>query len=84
MGVIGAICHGVAALINVKDNNGQNIIRDKEVTGFSNNEEKIVGLTDVVPFSLEDSLVEAGAKYSIVNPKDICRNVIMSNKNAII
>lgn len=50
MGVIGAICHGVAALINVKDNNGQNIIRDKEVTGFSNNEEKIVGLTDVVPF----------------------------------
>lgn len=73
MGVIGAICHGVAALINVKDNNGQNIIRDKEVTGFSNNEEKIVGLTDVVPFSLEDSLVEAGAKYSIVNPKDIGR-----------
>lgn len=63
-GVIGAICHGVAALINVKDNNGQNIIRDKEVTGFSNNEEKIVGLTDVVPFSLEESLVEAGAKYS--------------------
>ncbi|APD51291.1 type 1 glutamine amidotransferase domain-containing protein [Francisella hispaniensis] len=63
-GVIGAICHGVAALINVKDHNGQNIIKDKEVTGFSNNEEKIVGLTDVVPFSLEDSLVEAGAKYS--------------------
>ncbi len=63
-GVIGAICHGVAALINVKDNDGQNIIRDKEVTGFSNNEEKIVGLTDVMPFSLEDSLVKVGAKYS--------------------
>ncbi|MEY8730626.1 type 1 glutamine amidotransferase domain-containing protein [Francisella philomiragia] len=60
-GVIGAICHGVVALINVKDNDGQNIIRDKEVTGFSNNEEKIVGLTDVMPFSLEDSLVKVGA-----------------------
>ncbi|MEY8765607.1 MULTISPECIES: type 1 glutamine amidotransferase domain-containing protein [Francisella] len=63
-GVVGAICHGVTALINVKDNDGKNIIRDKEVTGFSNNEEKIVGLTDVMPFSLEDSLVKAGAKYS--------------------
>jgi len=39
-------------------------VRGKEVTGFSNTEEKAAGLVDAVPFLVEDMLKEAGGEYS--------------------
>lgn len=63
-GVVAAVCHGPAALINIKLSNNDYLIKGKNVAGFSNDEEKTVGLTKVVPFSLEDELVNRGAKYS--------------------
>ena len=61
---IAFVCHAPAALIKVKDKEGQPIVKDKEVTGFSDSEEEAVGLTKIVPFLLEDELQKLGAKYN--------------------
>ena len=61
---IAFVCHAPAALVNVKDKNGNYLISGKKVTGFTNTEENAVGLTKVVPFLLEDKLKERGGKYS--------------------
>ena len=58
------VCHAPAALINVKAENGQPLVKGKKVTSFSNSEEEAVGLTKVVPFLLEDELKKLGAQYS--------------------
>jgi putative intracellular protease/amidase len=61
---IAFVCHAPAALLKVKDENGDALVKGKAVTGFSNTEEAGVKLTDVVPFLLEDELKKLGAKYS--------------------
>ena len=57
------VCHSPGALKNVKVN-GEYLVKGKKVTGFSNTEEEAVGLTNVVPFLLEDALQTNGATYS--------------------
>lgn len=61
---IATVCHAPAVLLNVKDEDGNFLVKGKNVTGFSNTEEEAVQLTDVVPFLLEDSLKMKGANYS--------------------
>ena len=58
------VCHAPGALINVKAENGDPMIKGKLITGFSNTEEEAVQLTDVVPFLLEDEMKKSGAIYS--------------------
>jgi len=58
------VCHAPAALLKVKAENGEPLVKGKKVTGFSNTEEEVVGLTKIVPFLLEDELQKLGAKYS--------------------
>jgi len=58
------VCHAPGALIHVKDENGEPLVKGKEVTGFSNTEEEAVQLTKVVPFLVEDELNKLGATYS--------------------
>ena len=58
------VCHAPAALINVKAENGQPLVKGKKVTSFSDSEEEAMGLTKVVPFLLEDELKKLGAHYS--------------------
>lgn len=60
-GVVGAVCHGPAGLVNIKLSNGQYLVADKTVSSFTNEEEAAVGLTEVVPFLLESKLIERGA-----------------------
>jgi putative intracellular protease/amidase len=48
----------------VKGTDGEPLVSGKKVTGFSNDEEAAVGLTEVVPFLVEDMLVKNGADYS--------------------
>lgn len=57
------VCHAPGVLGNV-NTNSQPLVRGKEVTGFSNSEEEAVGLTNVVPFLVEDKLNQMGANYS--------------------
>lgn len=56
------VCHSPAALKNVKVD-GEYLVKGKKVTGFSNSEEQGVGLTDVVPFLLQDALKADGGNY---------------------
>lgn len=56
------VCHAPAALKNVKID-GEYLVKGKKVTGFTNNEEEGVQLTDVVPFLLEDVLKANGGDY---------------------
>lgn len=60
---IAAVCHGPAALLTAAIEE-PGLLQDKEVTAFSNTEEKLVGLRDNIPFSLEDRLKNLGAKFS--------------------
>ncbi len=61
---IGAVCHGPAVFRHAKSPDGTSLIQGRDVTGFSNSEEAGVGLTDVVPFLLEDELIRLGGNYS--------------------
>ncbi|MDO6596659.1 type 1 glutamine amidotransferase domain-containing protein [Oceanihabitans sp. 2_MG-2023] len=61
---IAFVCHAPAALKNVKNIDGTPLVKGKKVTGFTNSEEAAVGLTDVVPFLVEDMLNQNGAIYS--------------------
>lgn len=60
---VATVCHAPAVLLNVRDDKGEYLVAGKTVTGFSNSEEAGVGLTDVVPFLLEDSLQQRGGHY---------------------
>lgn len=60
---VGAVCHGPAALVNVKLSDGSYLVDGKEVSAFTNDEEEQVGLTEVVPFLLASKLQERGAKH---------------------
>lgn len=66
--VVGSVCHGPACFVNAKLANGDSVVKDKNVTGFSNTEEKGLSLDTVVPFMLEDKLKELGATFSCKKP----------------
>ncbi|WP_413044306.1 type 1 glutamine amidotransferase domain-containing protein [Pseudomonas sp. YJ42] len=61
---VAAVCHAPAALIEVRGEDGEYLVKGKQVTGFTNTEEAGVQLTDVVPFLLEEKLKEIGGDYS--------------------
>ena len=61
---VSAVCHAPIALVNAKDENGEFIVKGREVTGFTNEEEEAVGLTNIVPQLVEDVMIERGANYS--------------------
>ncbi|WP_338562293.1 type 1 glutamine amidotransferase domain-containing protein [Erwinia sp. E_sp_B04_7] len=60
---VGAVCHAPGVLRHVKKPDGTPLVAGKRVTGFSNSEEEAVGLTDVVPFLVEDVLKSLGGSY---------------------
>lgn len=60
---VAAVCHAPAVLLKAKAASGEPLVQGKKVTGFSNSEEAAVGLTDVVPYLLEDQLTALGGIY---------------------
>ncbi|MDX8394530.1 MAG: type 1 glutamine amidotransferase domain-containing protein [Mariprofundales bacterium] len=60
---VATVCHASAVLLKAKNKNGVSLVRGKKVTGFSNSEEAAVELTDIVPYLLEDQLIEMGGIY---------------------
>ena len=61
---VGAVCHAPVAFVNVRGKDGDYLVKNKRVTGFTNTEEVAAGLDHVVPFLLEDRLKERGGLYS--------------------
>jgi putative intracellular protease/amidase len=61
---IGIVCHSTGALHHVKRTDGKPLVQGKEVTGFTDGEEKEMGLTKVVPFLVEDEMLKLGAVFS--------------------
>lgn len=63
---VATVCHASSALLYAKTAEGEPLVKNKHVTGFSNTEEEAVQLTNVVPFLLEDELKKQGGIYSKV------------------
>jgi putative intracellular protease/amidase len=63
-GVLAAVCHGPAGLVNLRLADGSYLVEGKRVASFSNEEEHSLGLVDVMPFLLEDRLKERGALHT--------------------
>jgi putative intracellular protease/amidase len=61
---IAAVCHAPAIFRHTIGANGKSLVSGRKVTGFTNTEEAAAGLTDVVPFLVEDMLVTNGGVYS--------------------
>ncbi|MDE0969816.1 MAG: type 1 glutamine amidotransferase domain-containing protein [Octadecabacter sp.] len=60
---VGAVCHAPAVFRHTMGTDGNPLVSGRRVTGFTNTEEDAVGLTDVVPFSVEDMLKANGGAY---------------------
>jgi putative intracellular protease/amidase len=67
-GVVAAVCHGPAGLTNIKLSTGEYLIKGKKVNGFSNEEEELVKLSNIIPFLLEDRLKAIGGIYEKSEP----------------
>lgn len=63
-GMVSAVCHGVSGLLNVNLSDGIDFLHERQVTGFSTMEEKLVRLDEEVPFMLEDELRKKTEFYS--------------------
>jgi len=61
---VALVCHAPGVLRHVKNADSTPLVQGKKVTGFTNSEEAAVGLTEVVPFLVEDELIRNGANYS--------------------
>jgi putative intracellular protease/amidase len=63
-GVIAAVCHGPVALLDLRSSDGQPLIQDRNVTSFTDAEERESGTIDAIPYSLEKALKENGARHT--------------------
>ncbi|PKI14905.1 type 1 glutamine amidotransferase domain-containing protein [Colwellia sp. 12G3] len=63
--VVSAVCHGPSALVNVVLDNGEMLLSNKKVSGFTNDEELLLipEAKKIFPFLLEDKLIEQGAQF---------------------
>lgn len=62
-GCVAAVCHGPSGLQNVRLSTGRLLISGHVVTGFSDREEKMMGMYKHIPFSLEQVLKERGGLF---------------------
>ena len=60
------VCHAPGVLRHTTNPDGTPLVEGKKVTGFTNSEEAAVGLTEVVPFLVQDELIRLGGIYSKV------------------
>ena len=68
--VVGAVCHGPVALLNVELSNGKFLVSGKRVNSFTEIEEEEDGhkLGDMIPFLLDEALMEQGGIFSCEAP----------------
>ncbi|AXQ48009.1 type 1 glutamine amidotransferase domain-containing protein [Pseudomonas vlassakiae] len=84
-GVVAAVCHGVVGLLNIKLSDNSLLLKDRQVTGFSNTEEKLAELDKVVPFLTETELIARGGNYSKADepwkPFVVCDDRLITGQN---
>lgn len=61
--VVAAVCHGPAALVGARATDGAPLVAGRRFAAFSDEEERAVGLAEVVPFLLERRLTDLGGRY---------------------
>ena len=79
-GVVSAVCHGPAGIVDIKLSNGKYLVDGKNIATFTNDEEEAIGLTDVVPFALETALVKRGA---IVHKADMFQEKVVVDRRLV-
>lgn len=67
-GYVAAVCHGPAGLLNIKLNDGSYLVAGKQLDSFTNEEERLNGTADVVPFLLQSELEKRGCIYNTMAP----------------
>jgi putative intracellular protease/amidase len=77
-GIVSAVCHGPAALIDVKLSDGNYLVSGRKIAAFTNDEEADIEQTDILPFLLQDKLIERGAHH--VYGKSWSENVVVDGR----
>ena len=83
-GVVSAVCHGPAALVNITLSDGTPLVAGKTISTFTNEEEAAINLENVVPFALETALVERGAtveKAGLFKEKVVVDGSLVTGQN---
>ncbi|RLQ90836.1 type 1 glutamine amidotransferase domain-containing protein [Planomicrobium sp. Y74] len=62
-GYVTAVCHGPSGIQNVRLSSGRLLVSGHVVTGFSDREEKVMGMYKHIPFSLEQVLKDRGGLF---------------------
>jgi putative intracellular protease/amidase len=81
---VAAVCHAPGVLRHARTPAGASVVEGKDVTGFSNTEEEAVGLTQVVPFLVEDFLKADGGNYTKASdwaPFVVCDGLLITGQN---
>lgn len=81
---VATVCHAPAVLLKATTPEGAPLVKGREVTGFSNSEEAAVGLTEVVPYLLEDELSRLGGHYRKVDdwqPLAVVDGLVITGQN---
>jgi len=76
--IVGAVCHGPAGLLPVVLANGQSILNGKAVTSFTREEEVAFGTITKIPYVLEESLMDKGARFTKV--KNWGENLVVDDR----
>lgn len=61
--IVAGVCHGVTAFLNTKTEDGKYFVYGKRLTAFTNSEEDLAQLSNLVPYALETELINQGAKF---------------------
>jgi len=77
-GIVSAICHGPAALIDVKLSDGNYLVSGRNIASFTNDEEADLDQIEILPFLLQDKLIERGAHH--VYGKSWAENVVVDGR----
>lgn len=67
-GIVSAVCHGPAGLVNIKLNNGEYLIKGRKFDCFTNEEEIANGTAKYVPFMLQTALQDKGGIFEGAAP----------------
>ena len=68
---VAAVCHGPAALLDVRLTDGTTLLHGRRVTGFTKGEDAEDALFAHMPFSLQDRMSAEGAAFVEQPPKSV-------------